>query len=113
MAQRLSPHLVHTDAAFTPDEEAYLMFGAKVECRSSWIKYAQWTEATSTLELWMESGNSYPLSGIDWPQVQVFMEGFSKGVWWHVEWLETYGKNKPFSLSEEDRIPNRARRVLS
>ncbi len=112
MAQRLSQYLVHTDAAFTPDEQCYLIFGQEVPTRSSWIKAAEWSEAEAKLTLTMESGNSYDFHGMSFTDVQEFMESFSLGVWYHSTWLGSYGVEKPFALSEEDRIPNRARRVL-
>jgi hypothetical protein len=111
-SQRLSPHLVHTDAAFTPDEEAYLMFGEKVQCRSSWMQTVQWVEKESRLEVWMESGNSYDFTGMDWPAVQEFMDAYSKGHWYWISWVGAFGRNNPIRLSEEDKIPNRARRIL-
>ncbi len=73
----------HADAAFTDGEEyRFLYLGQKVDCRSSWIEAAQYSEAKKELTIWA-SGKDYTIPDVDLRMAERFMHSTSKGMWWH------------------------------
>jgi hypothetical protein len=110
--RKLSKHLTHTDAKFDEEETANFLLGMEVECRSTWIAAARWTEEASAMVLTVKkTGKGYTFPGIDYDAAKDFAEAYSKGSWYWIEWVGKYGTNGPVALEPED-VPGLARRVL-
>jgi hypothetical protein len=91
---------LHTNAAFTEEEEFAFLMGKKiivgVPARSTWVEAAQYDEQSHTITLWTDRGDELgPYSGMGEAEAIVFAQATSKGAWY---WAVVVGRGTVAAL---------------